>query len=164
MFDVLRKLFLVILFLPACLFSNLSTAEKFREMVDGVNEEARWSRLDLAIQRVHPEYRAEWRVARSDWGQDIQIADSEVTSLQIQDDDETAKSTVVVRWYRYDTMTLRTSTVEQSWERLGGHFALAEEEIVQGDEEIFFIPEEAEEAATSGGEAVSAAEEATSKR
>lgn len=141
---VLSLLLAVLAAAPACIFSNMGTAEKFREMVDGVNEEARWSRLDLAMQRVHPTYRSAWRVARTDWGSQIQIADSEVTNLRIEESEEKAQSTVVVRWYRYDTMTLHTSTVQQTWERVGGTFALKEEEVVQGNEEIFFVPEEPE--------------------
>lgn len=134
----------VLLVLSGCMFSNISTAEKFREMVDGVNEEARWSRLDLAAQRVHPTYRPTWAQKRSDWGDQVQIADSEVINLKIHDEDDTAESTVVVRWYRYDTMTLQTTTIEQSWDRVDGRFALSNEEIVRGDESLLAGRDEAD--------------------
>ena len=128
-----------------CLLSNVSTAEKLREAVEGANSEARWGRLDLASQRVHPSYRAAWASARRDWQDEVQIADSEVTSLRLDDDQTGAVSMIVVEWYRYDTMTLRESTIRQTWDRVGGTFALLSEEVVDGDEELFAEPEEPEE-------------------
>ena len=134
------------LWLGGCLLANVSTAEKLREAVEGANSEARWGRLDLASQRVHPSYREAWASARRDWQEDVQIADSEVTSLRLDDEQDGAVSMVVVEWFRYDTMTLRKSTVRQTWDRVGGTFALKSEEVVDGDEELFAEPEIDEEA------------------
>lgn len=136
---------LLLVALPACMLQNISTGQKFREMVDGVNEEARWNRLDLASTRVHPSYRAAYRMSHREWGDDIQIADSEVTDLQIQDDQDTAQSVVTVSWYRYDTMTLHATRLQQSWERMDGRFLLAGEEVVDGEASLLADPPEAEE-------------------
>ncbi len=117
-----------------CLLANVSTAEKLREAVEGTNSQARWGRLDLAAQRVHPLYREAWAEVRKEWGEELQIAGSEVASLQLDADQDGATSQVEVEWYRFDTMTLRHSTIEQRWERVEGSFALLSEEIVDGDE------------------------------
>jgi hypothetical protein len=128
-----------------CLFQNIGTAERLRDAVDGVNDSARWSRLDLAVQRVHPAYRTEYMKARHRWGRSIQIADSEVLNMRIAEGDDEAVSVVAVSWYSYDTMTLHQSVIRQEWKRLSGEYALHAEIVVDGDDYLLAPPPEESE-------------------
>ncbi|MEM9190112.1 MAG: hypothetical protein AAGF12_13090 [Myxococcota bacterium] len=128
-------------FFGGCMFQNVSTATRFRDAVDGVNEEARWNRMDLATQRVHPEYRADYALTRYQWGRAIQIADTEVVSLQLGEGEEAATSTVAISWYSLQTMTLHTTVIRQRWEQIGGTFTLREEEVLDGNPRLIEPPE-----------------------
>jgi hypothetical protein len=139
------RLSIVLVFLSGCVFQNASLAQKLRDAVEGINEQARWSRFDLAVENVTPTYRPEYAALRHKWGRSIQIADTEVVQMRLADDRGGAVSVVVVQWYSYDTMTLRQTTIRQQWDRSGDRFALASERVVAGDETLLEEPPEDEE-------------------
>jgi len=123
--------------LPGCLLQNISASETLRDSVVGLNDELRWQRMDLAVGRVAPSFRDEFVHTHERWGRDVQVADTELLRVRIDDDGGRATSVVAVRWYSMRTMTLHQSTVEQSWERAGRYFILTGENIVEGDNRIF---------------------------
>lgn len=136
---------LCLLVLPACFFQNISTATKLRESIEGAADESRWGRLDLSVQRVHPAYRSAYMASHHDWGRGIQIADSEVLDVQLDDGEDEATSTIAVAWYSYETMTLERSLVRQRWERASGGFYLRDEEVVDGSDRLLEPPPQEED-------------------
>src|SRR5688500_1983118 len=83
-----------------CLVQHMQPAERLRESVIALNDEARWTRMDLAAERVSPEYRERWTKNHHDWGRGIQIGDMELVDLKI-DEQDNATSIVSISWYRY---------------------------------------------------------------
>lgn len=122
--------------LPGCLLQNISASESLRDSVVGLNDELRWQRMDLAVDRVAPGFRSQFLQSHQRWGRDVQVADTELLRVRIDDESGNATSLVAVRWYSMRTMTLHQTTMEQSWERAGRHFVLTDESIVEGDERI----------------------------
>lgn len=120
------------LLLPACLLQNLSATETLRDSIVGLNDELRWQRMDLAVSRVAPDFRAHFMESHQAWGRDIQVADTELMRVNLDEDGERATSLVAVRWYSMRTMTLHQSMVEQSWQRAGRDFILTNESVVSG--------------------------------
>ncbi len=148
------------LLFTGCMLQNTSKPERLRDAVQGLNEESRWGRVDLARQRVTPKYRATFEVARSKWGKDIKIADVEVVAMKIHESDSEeqalreqglseeeiealpdATSRVQYAWYDQRDMVLRTTLVEQTWNHGMGNFYLVEERVVDGEASLLFVPE-----------------------
>ncbi len=116
-----------------CMFQNISAEERLREAVMGLNDEARWCRLDLAAQRVAAPFRRQYVDSHRKWGEAIQIADSEVTNVETLGGRDKAVAIVSVRWYREDTMTLATTKLKQKWVRVRGNYVLVHEHVHDGD-------------------------------
>lgn len=137
-----------------CLVQNISASERLRDAVVGLNDEARWSRMDLATQRVAPAYRSHWARSHHDWGRGIQIGDVELLDVRLVDEGDGALSVVAISWYRYDTMTLQRTVVRQTWKSAGREYVLMEEEVAEGDPRLLAPPPEPERAVEgdSGGE------------
>lgn len=117
-----------------CMFQNASPQVKLQDAVHALNDAARWSRLDVAIDEVRPDYRPRFAASRRAWGRAVHIADSEIVSIRMDDDGATSR--VEVRWYRVDSTTIRRTLVEQRWHRDGRDFALREEVIADGDPDL----------------------------
>ena len=138
--------------LGGCIFQNLSTSRQLTDQVYAFNDEIRWARIDLATERVAPDYRTEFVLAHRMWGHDIQIADADMTHVQIADDSETATSLVTFAWYDERTMRLHSTVVQQRWTKTDDNFLLAGEEIVGGDETLLADPPVETEEATAAAE------------
>lgn len=132
-----KLVILAVFLLSGCLLQQLRPSERLREAVHRLNDETRWGRLDLATTDVGPAYREEFATRRYEWGRSIQIADQELLSVVLDDSGDHATSTLAVSWYALDTMTVRETTVKQSWAHSGGTFVLVREEVASGDETIF---------------------------
>ena len=126
-----------------CIIHNIAPSERLRDAVVGLNDEARWTRMDLASVRVAPSYRDEWMRTHRAWGRDIQIGDVELLDVTLAGDNETAVSVVAVSWYSYDTMMLTRTVIRQEWTSAGRDFVLASEEVVEGDPRLITPPEPA---------------------
>lgn len=126
--------------LSGCMFTGASAQETLRDAVVGINDEMRWNRMDLAVQRVTPAYRSEFRATHHDWHRDIEIADSEIVHVEMGQEREEAASIVTFRWYRHSTMTLEETTIRQHWQKVTGGYLLTEEMVVEGEERLLEIP------------------------
>lgn len=141
-----RLLPLVTLVLCGCMFQNIAPTERLGDAVNGINDETRWGRVDLAAQRVDPRFRSRFSASHARWGRQIQIADSEVTQMTLAEDGDTAISVVAVSWYQLDGMDLRVSVLEQKWKRSGNAFVLSRERVVDGDQELLAVAQPARRA------------------
>lgn len=139
------------------MLQNTSKPERLRDAVQGMSEESRWGRIDLARQRVLPQYRADFEAARAHWGKKVQIADVEVVAMKLNDGDAKdilreqgtseeeleklpdATSSVQYAWYGQD-MVLRTTVIAQRWQHSMGNFYLLDEEVVDGERMLLQTP------------------------
>ena len=128
-----------------CIFQQFSATQQLTEQVYAFNDETRWARVDLAADRVAPAYRARFAVTHAQWGSRVQIADTDLTRVQLAEDEETASSIVSVSWYDSDTMIVRGSVLRQHWVSTDNGYLLDGEEIVGGDETLLHRPEGQEE-------------------
>ncbi len=125
--------------LGGCMFQHLSPASRLQESVQGLNDQTRWVRLDLAQQRVAHSYKQEFMVSRSKWGNDVQIADLDFRNIELRGE-QGAESVVIFSWYSQSDMTLRTSVLRQHWKNTRGQFALTAEEVIEGDPRLLLKP------------------------
>ena len=128
-----------------CMFQSLTPIRQLTDQVRDLNDETRWARVDLAAQRVHPEYRADFLLRHRLWGHDVQIADTEATNIQISEDDETATATVSVSWYDQRTMLVFSSVIAQTYRKTDTGYMLNGERIVSGDLRLLEDPDEVAE-------------------
>src|SRR5689334_21111273 len=98
----------LLVFAPGCILQNLSSSERLRDAVVGFNDECRWARNDLAVQRVVPGFRGDFRLSHMSWGRTIQIADQDIVHVDAsaEDDGGGAISYVAIRWYDTNGMIL----------------------------------------------------------
>jgi len=134
------------LLLSGCIFNNISSEERLRDSVIELNDQARWTRIDLALAQVAPGLQSEYRATHRGWGRAIRVADTEILGVEVGEDRSQATSTVVVRWYSTDTMMLAETTLHQKWESSIGGYRLIEETVADGD------PGPLAEVPSSGGE------------
>ncbi|MEM9861691.1 MAG: hypothetical protein AAF938_08760 [Myxococcota bacterium] len=137
---------LAALSLPACMFTGVSTEQKLRDAVVGINDEMRWNRVDLAVQRVAPAFRARFRASRLQWHEDFQIADTEIVHVEVGEGRENAISLVMIRWYDQRNMIVAETTLRQRWKKVIGGYVMTEEEVASGDPRLLELPEELREA------------------
>lgn len=143
-----------LLLAQACMFQSVTRSEKLRDSVRGLNDESRWSRLDLAGERVVPGYRDQFFQTRARWGKTIQLAEVEITAMRLHEptknaegeEEDLASSVVAIAWYDQTDMTLRQTSLRQQWKSSGTTFVLVDERVVDGDPRIF------EEIETSGSD------------
>ncbi|MCA9601457.1 MAG: hypothetical protein R3A78_00855 [Polyangiales bacterium] len=123
--------------LAGCMLQNQSPTTKFRDQVQGLNEEARWNRLDLAQGRTTRRYQPKFSALRGTWGKRLQLGDHDVVQLVMDTENDSAVSVVQIAWYNLADMTLRSSTIRQVWLETKSGFALDDEQVVDGDPTIF---------------------------
>ena len=114
-------------------FANASPTKRLTDTVHELNDNTRWGRLGTAGNMVQPDYRMAFAERHAAWGKDIQVADMEVTHMQMAADKETASTLVTYEWYQRSTMTLHSTVIKQTWKRFNDHYGLAAETVVQGD-------------------------------
>lgn len=128
---------------PGCLLANMTPETKLRDAVVGYNDECRWNRLDLAVQRVSPEERMDFYASHHQWGEDIKIADSDIVAVHTSGEDmENAMSLVQVQWYNERTMLLARTTIAQTWDgNLATGYVLVKEEVHSGNPQLLEPPD-----------------------
>ncbi len=118
---------------PACMLNHQGRADALADAVHGMVDETRWGRADLAADRVAPAFRARFVRAHAGWGERLEIADLDVSSVRMARDEESATAVLTVQWYALDTMDLATTRVRQRWVRRDGGYVLDGETILAGD-------------------------------
>jgi hypothetical protein len=127
--------------LPGCMGQENGPAKRFHETVLDMNKSTRWGQMGDAAMWVEPTYRPKFVQTHQRWGQEIQVADSEVVSVQMAADHEQAVALVSYQWYLTSAMTLHTTVIQQRWTQVGDHFLLVSELVVQGDDRLLHVAE-----------------------
>lgn len=116
-----------------CLLESATSSKKFSETVQQMNKATRWGQLGQAARMVDPAYRAQFTSNHAGWGEQIQVADSEVVQLDLAPGQGSATAVISYEWYLKSAMTLHQSVVKQRWSRGQGGFGLLSEVVVEGD-------------------------------
>lgn len=102
-----------------------------------LNDEARWARVDLASLRCDPNYRSAFIASHRRWGNDIRVADADVTNLTMGNDGM-ATSLVTYQWIDERSLELYATTVRQTWTGNGEiGFHLLHEDILGGEARLY---------------------------
>jgi hypothetical protein len=119
--------------LCACFLGNSGADKKIGDTVHTLNDQARWGRVNDAALMVEPSYRDVFLDHHRLWGNEIQLADTEVVNIQLTSDAEHASAFVNFSWYTMRDMTLHETTLKQQWDSKNSHFVLSAEAVVRGD-------------------------------
>lgn len=128
-----------------CIFQHMSPERQLTDQAYAYNDEIRWSRIDLAAQRVHSDYRGTFLASHAEWGSEIMIADADMTNVSFEDGQGAATTLVRFAWYDQRTMEVTGTIVAQHWTMTDNGFQLDGEEIVSGEGRLLILPEEDEE-------------------
>jgi hypothetical protein len=109
---------------PTALARGQETAQQF-------NQDVRFGRNDLMMERVAPAVRDDFVAHHRAWGTGVRVADVELAGLRAHGEHE-LEVLVRVAWYRPEEQELRVTTVEQRWRDSNG-WQLALEKRVEGD-------------------------------
>jgi len=136
--SVIALLALLLTFGTACsLIQSISPETHLSDQVHQLNDEARWSRIDLAAMRCDPRYRPAFLASHRRWGSAIRVADADITNLTMGRDGE-ASSLVTYQWVDERSMELFATTVRQRWTGNGEiGFHLVGEDIVAGETRLY---------------------------
>src|SRR3954471_14457617 len=123
-----------------CILANLTPKERFNEAAYTLNDAARWSHVDRAMQHVSPKYMSRFVERHRMWGETISIADIDLVRLQVAGDKKSAVSEVNLNWYNDGGVMVHSSSITQRWKSDGGKFKLVDEAIRRGDPGVFAEP------------------------
>lgn len=124
------------------MMQNLSATERLRDAVVELNDEVRWNRMDVAVQRVAPGFQEQFRYSHLQWGQQIQIADTEILGVKADKEKGEATSRIAVKWYDQSTMMIAATTLRQEWKKAGRGFMLMGETVEAGHPGLLTLPAE----------------------
>jgi hypothetical protein len=98
-----------------------------------LNLNARFGRMEMAVEHVSPKARDQFVERRRAWGGSVRIADYDVTGLRMKGEDE-AETFVKIAWYRANEGDLRVTTLKQKWKSdVKGEWKLTDEARHDGD-------------------------------
>lgn len=120
------------LFLLGCP-AHQSTQARMQEAAQELNVNARFGRMEMAVERVAPNAREQFLERRKAWGNRVRVADYEVAGMRMAKGEEDAEMIVKIAWYRVDEGDLHQTTLRQKWHDFKGSWRLTEETRIDGD-------------------------------
>jgi hypothetical protein len=129
----MMKSLLIFLLLAACLTPTQRREDDLIRIAREWNDDFRWGRFEIAGQTMPPEERQLFLARRTELGDDLVMADFEVTSVNFLKGSEAATVGVTIGWYMKQEPTLRTTSLVQRWEVRAGHWMMTKQKRVAGD-------------------------------
>ena len=126
------------LVLTACA-TQTSGLARAQEAAQEMNLNARFGRMELAIETVAPEARETFADHRRAWGNKLRVADTEMAGLR-RTGEADADVLVRVAWFRMADQDLKVTTVKQKWHDFKGDWKLVSEARLDGDEGLLGEP------------------------
>jgi hypothetical protein len=123
-----------------CVLANMTPQARFSEAAHTLNDASRWGQVDLAIEHVSPRYMSRFTDRHREWGDQVGIAEVQVTRLQLSPDHQTATAEVSLSWFSDGGVMIKSSTITQKWETERGKFKLVDEAVRRGDSSVFAEP------------------------
>lgn len=113
-----------------------SPSARVQEAAQNMNMAARFGRMDIALETVGKDARADFAKRHARWGTQVRIVDYEFQGLML-DDKEHAKVFLSVAWQRPDETDMRNTALVQHWVDHKGSWQLEREERTSGDVGLF---------------------------
>ncbi len=122
-------LFLIV---TAC-FAGVSRESKLAMNLNRYGDDIRWARWSDATGMMVPSLREPYMEAGRRRGPDFRVADLEMGSLRMNEDQSEAVVTMEVRWYTARQTFMRATLLEQQWKWLDGEWMLVRERQASGE-------------------------------
>ncbi len=122
---------------------------KLQEASQELNINARFGRMEMAVERVAQKNREQWLRNHRGWGGKIRVVDVETAGTRMattKDKEAEAEVTVRVSWFRMEEQDLRQTTLRQKWKDINGDWQLVDEAKVEGDPGLLGEPPDPSEA------------------
>src|SRR5690606_7867196 len=123
-----------------CIFSGYSTRDRVTAAAREYNEGVRWGRYDQAVKHLPKEKRQAFLEKYEKYADELEIADLDLVSLDIDKAGKKDKITARVEysWTLKRAGIVQKTTTVQTWEERSGTFVLASEERVKGTPLVLF--------------------------
>jgi hypothetical protein len=106
--------------------------QKAQETATAFNVDARFGRMEMAMEHVAPELREEFVTHHRAWGSRVRIADVELAGMHPRDH-HNIEVAVRIAWYVVDQDDLRMTTLQQVWNDEKNGWQLVTERRAEGD-------------------------------
>ncbi len=131
--------FVPLLLLAGCFGAmGYSTIEQVTTAAREYNNDVRWGRYDEAAKHVPPDVRQRFIDRHSSLDDELEIADYELTNIDIDKKKQTADARVEYTWTLRRRGLVEKTTTRQRWERRDGDWVVAREERVKGAPLVLF--------------------------
>ncbi len=130
--SVILCLVAVTLGLSACMATE-GKAAKLNEAVFYFNEGVRWGRIQDVIARLDPAAEAHFLEMHKEFGSNIKVTGYDLTSSNLDLENNTADIGIKITWYRNDEMVVYETLLIQHWTEKKNHWVMTGEEFVQGE-------------------------------
>ena len=117
---------------PGCALAGQLESSRAQEAALETNMNARFGRMELAVENVAPEARESFMEHRRGWGSTIRVADYDMVGLKMKGVDE-CETVVRIVWYRFAENELKQTSVKQKWHEMKGNWKMTEEARLEGD-------------------------------
>jgi hypothetical protein len=121
------------LLLGACFTPTQRREEALVREARQLNDDLRWARYDAVVRALADEEAASFARRASAVGEELVLADSEVTSIRFGTPSETATSVVALDWYTKRDPVVRKTTLEQDWRFRDGRWLVIKQRRVRGE-------------------------------
>jgi hypothetical protein len=116
-----------------------------QEAVQTFNQDTRYGRAELALERVAASARETFSTHHRDWGDRVRVAEVEVVGIRSAGGPD-VDAIVRVLWYRSDDQELRTTLLKQNWRDDNGWLLVAEQRLdgdigLLGEAVVRLVPE-----------------------
>ena len=96
------------------------------------NDDLRWARWEVVRESLPPDDARLFAERAALIGDDLMMADSEVTQIAFGQPSIKALVTVKIDWYTKRDMTVRSTTLQQRWEQRDGRWLMVEQRRTRG--------------------------------
>lgn len=112
---------------------QFSKQARAQETALDTNMNARFGRMELAVENVAPNTRDKFMAHRRGWGSSIRVTDYDMVGLKMVGEDD-CETVVRVAWYRSADNDLRGTSLKQKWhETIKGEWKMTDEVRIEGD-------------------------------
>jgi len=108
-----------------------SPTQRLNDAAYDMNVASRFGRMDVAIEHVSAQTRAEFARRHGEWGRSLRVVDLEFGGMNLKSRSD-AEVIVTVTWQRIDESDVRVTSLIQQWHDAGGWRLVSEEEKGDG--------------------------------
>jgi hypothetical protein len=118
---------------PGCMTPSQRRADALTRSAHEFNNGLRWGRDQDVFPFLSPADARSLQARRADLGDDLVVADEEMTSLDLAPGAEKATVVVEFTWYDQRRAVVKKSVVEQKWEWIDGRWIVTSQRRAHGE-------------------------------